>query len=120
MAQCKHCLIRSSSVALNTTTGVVTYTFPDVTTITNRDTLALRLVQAVPSAATVVSKVNLSINGGTFQLLMQNGNPVRATQLKKCRTYVVYIGTDTPTAVVKNYLPSTGLTYPSFSPTSTS
>lgn len=119
MPICKYCLIRSASVAYNETADIVTYTFPDVTTINNKDTLSLKLVQAVPADATVSSKVNFVINNKTFPALMQNGNYVRATQLKQCRTYVVYIGTDTGTAIVRSYLPSTGLVYPSYSPTAT-
>lgn len=118
MAQCKYCLIKSTSVALAGTT--LTVTFPDVTTINNRDVLMFRICQSIPTAATSADKVNFVINGGTFNVLMQNGNTVRANQIKRCRTYVAYVGTETPTMVIKCYLPCTGLTYPSFSPTVTS
>ena len=118
MAQCKYCLIRSSTVAISGANLVVT--FPDVTTINNKDTLMFRISQPIPEAATSANKVYFIINGGTFAVLMQNGNSVRANQIKQCRTYVVCVGTETPTMVVKCYLPCTGLTYPSFSPTTTS
>lgn len=117
MAQCKYCLIKSTSVAL--AANVLTVTFPNVTTINNRDTLIFRICQSIPSTATSADKVNFVVNGTTFSVLMQNGNTVRANQLKKCRTYVVYVGTETPTMVIKCYLPCTGLTYPSYSPTAT-
>ena len=118
MAQCKYCLIRSSTVAISGANLVVT--FPDVTTINNKDTLMFRISQPIPEAATSANKVFFTINGGTFAVLMQNGNSVRANQIKQCRTYVVCVGTETPSMVVKCYLPCTGLTYPSFSPTTTS
>lgn len=115
MAQCKYSLIKSSTVAL--ASNVLTVTFPNVTTINNRDTLMFRICQSIPSGATSADKVNFVINGGTFSVLMQNGNTVRANQIKRCRTYVVVVGTETPTMVVRCYLPCTGITYPSFAPT---
>lgn len=118
MAQCKYCLIRSSAVTLGGTDLVVS--FPDVTTINNRDTLMFRISQPIPETATSANRVYFAINGGTFSVLMQNGNSVRANQIKQCRTYVVCVGTETPSMVVKCYLPCTGLNYPSFSPTVTS
>ena len=117
MAQCKYCLIKSSTITL--ADNVLTITFPEVTTINNRDTLMFRICQSLPFGATSADKVNFVINGGTFSVLMQNGNTVRANQIKRCRTYVATVGTETPTMVIKCYLPATGLTYPTFSPTTT-
>lgn len=114
MAQCKYCIIKSTSVTGSGT--IITVNFPDVTTINNRDVLVFRVCQNLPAGTTNTSTVNFVVNGVTFKLLMQNGNNVVASQIKKCRTYVVMVGAETPTMVVKNYLPCSGVAYKSFPP----
>ena len=107
---CKYCLIKSKKISL--LGNIFLVEFPDVSAINNKDYLVLKIDQPFSSLPSSL-KVNFKINNNVFSIITHNGNSVRANQLKPNKVYVVNVSTENSIMVMRCYLPSSGLEYPS-------
>lgn len=109
---CKYCIIKSINTYIKDNALLVEY--PDVSTIDNKDCLVFKIEQDFSSLPNTL-KVKFKINNSTFDIMTSSGNSVRANQIKAKKVYVVYVSTEFPIMIMKCYLPSSGLKYPSLS-----
>lgn len=109
---CKYSLIKSTNI--ETIGNIFLVKFPSVSTIDNKDNLVLIIGQNfcnLPSNLVV----NFEINDCVFSVMTQNGDFVRANQIKSNKVYVVNTSTETNLMIMRTYLPPSGIKYPSLS-----